>query len=328
MPNVHRLIAASTASVLALALASVLWSQAATADPVAFIVAIKGRVMVVSGKGGAGAKAALGRPLERGDKVQVSPGGSASLFFSDGNVIELGGGGSLTVGGRLTAADKKRVGPGSEVSAEVFSRVSKFITSEKKQSGLVALAPMRGGAQVSPLILFPRRSATLTGAPEFRWRAVAGATRYRVTVTSSEGELWNREPRDTSLAYPEDARELAPDADYLLEVQALTETGALRREESTFHVMSEGEAAQVRDRLGSIQQAAGDTSEAAHYLAGSYLVGRGLYADAARHFEALCRLEPEAAGPHEALSSVYRTVGLADLAQAELERARVLAAEH
>ena len=102
--------------------ATAVYASAAAAEPIAFVVAMKGPVTVTSAKGVA-AKAALGRPLERGDKVKVGAGGSASLFFSDGNVVELGEGSSITVGGKLAAADAKRVGPGSEVSGEVFAKV-------------------------------------------------------------------------------------------------------------------------------------------------------------------------------------------------------------
>jgi len=305
--------------------ATVTCASVAAAEPIAFVVAMKGSVTVTSGKGVA-AKAVLGRPLERGDKVQVGPSGSASLFFSDGNVVELGAGSSMTVGGKLTAADAKRVGPGSGVSNEVFTKVSKFITSDSKQAGLVALSPMRGTFP-EVLILEPRRSALLTGRPGFAWRSVQGASRYRVTVTNDDGPVWSREASDTTLAYPGDADSLAGDLDYSWEVKAMSDTGPIRGEESTFHVLADGEAEQVRDHLGDIQKAAGDGSQAGRYLAGSYLVGRGLYADAARQFEELVRLDPESPGPHQALGNVYQTVGLTDRAKAELERARTLSAE-
>ena len=308
---------------------SILWATAAAAEPIAFVVAMKGAVSVTGAKGGAAAKATLGRPLERGDKVQVGAGGSASLFFSDGNVIELDGGSSMTVGGRLASLDPKHVGPGSEVSAQVFTRVSKFITSKNQQSGLVALSAMRGGSDApAPLILAPRRSSTLSGRPDFAWRAVAGATRYRVTVTTDEGEAWSHEVPDTSLAYPADAKELAAGGDYVWSVVALSDIKPPHQEESSFHVLTAGEASQVRDHLGSIQHAAGDSTSAGRYLAGSYLVGRGLYDEAARQFEALVRLDPDAAGPHEALANVYRTVGLTDLAQAEMKRANAISTSH
>ena len=314
---------ASCAIATSLACASV-----AMAEPVAFIVAMKGPVTVTGGKGTT-AKASLGGPLERGNKVTVGAGGTASLFFSDGNIIELGAGSSMTVGGKLSAADAKRIGPGSGVSSEVFTRVSKFITSDRKQAGLVALSPMRGGPEaVKALILEPRRSALLSGRPRFAWSSLAGATRYKVTVTNDDGALWSREVSDTVLAYPLDADSLAGGFDYLWDVQAMSDTGPIQSEESTFHVLADGEVSQVRDHLSDIRKATGGSNEAGQFLAGSYLVGRGLYADAVRHFEELVRLVPALPGPHEALGSIYRTVGLTERSLTELDRARELSGGH
>ena len=301
-------------------------ASVAMAEPVAFIVAMKGPVTVAAVKGVA-AKASLGRPLERGDKVTVGSGGTASLFFSDGNIIELSAGSSMTVGGKLSAADAKRIGPGSGVSNEVFTRVSKFITSDKKQAGLVALSPMRGAPR-PPLLIEPRVSALLSNRPQFAWRSIGGASRYQITVTNEAGAVWTREVSDTTLAYPADADSLAAGSDYTWEVMAMSDTGPIpgegAREQSTFHVLSEGEAEQVRDHLGDIQKAAGNDSEAGRYLAGSYLVGRGLYADAARSFEELVRLAPQSPGPHDALANVYQTVGLPERAKSERARAKEL----
>ena len=127
---------------------------------------------------------------------------------------------------------------------------------------------------------------------------------------------------ETLLAYPRDAAALTPGADYLWEVQALSDNGPLRKESSYFHVLAGEEAAAVRvnvDRIG--ESAGGPKNAATHFLAGSYLFGRGLYADAALHFEALARLTPDSSAPHEALGNVYRAEGLMDLAAAEFQRA-------
>ena len=205
---------------------SVACASVAMAEPVAFIVAMKGPVTVAAAKGAA-VKAALGRPLERGDKVTVGAGGTASLFFSDGNIIELSAGSSMRVGGKLSAADAKRIGPGSGVSNEVFNRVSKFITSDRKQAGLVALSPMRSGARRPPLLIGPRVSAMLSGRPRFEWRSIGGASRYQVTVTNEAGAVWTREVSDTTLDYPGDADSLATGADYIWEVVAMSDTGPI-----------------------------------------------------------------------------------------------------
>lgn len=293
----------------------------ALADPIAFVVAMKGAVQVTPAGAKDPQRAALGRPLERGDQVKVGAGGSASLFFSDGNVIELGERSTITVGGKV-GKDGNRVGPGGEVSADVFQKVSKFITSDSKNAGLVALAPMRsGGAEAAPLALAPRRTALLTERPVFRWRAVEGATRYRVTLAGDDGDVWSREVETATLEYPGDVPPLSA-GDYLWKVQALSDRGPLRDEEVPFRVLAAADAQQIREHLDGIARATGEASaEAKHYVAGSYLMGRGLYDDAQPHFEALARLAPDAPGSREALGHLYRAVGLNDLAAAEFQKA-------
>ena len=300
----------------------------AAADPIAFVVAIKGKVEVIPVKASAPQRAALGRQLERGDKVQVGPASSTTLFFSDGNVIELAEKSTVTVTGRLAA--KNKVGAGSNVSGEVFAEASKFLVGGSRQAGLTMLAPVRGSAgEQTPIIVSPRRTAILSDRPEFKWRAVEGATRYRVTLSDEKGEVWKREIQGTTSEYPTDAGALKPDADYLWEVQALSDRGPLRRDESMFHLVSSDEAAAVRERLSRIEESAGGASSpAVRFLEGTYLSGRGLYRDAAEHFEALCLLAPESPGPHEVLGKVYSAMGLTDLAAAELEKALTLSREH
>ena len=189
----------------------------------------------------------------------------------------------------------------------------------------MALSALRGGADSSPLLIEPRRTGVLDLRPAFRWRAVEGATRYRLAVSGEQGELWNREVGGTTLDYPPDAPALAAGGDYLWEVRAFGDQGELRREESYVRVLATEDAAAVRAALVRIGDSAGGANApATRYLSGSYLSGRGLYCEAAAQFEALSRLSPDAPAPHEALGNVYRAVGLMDLAAAEYQQALTL----
>ena len=81
-------------------------------------------------------------------------------------------------------------------------------------------------------------------------------------------------------------------------------------------------AGAIRDDVDRIRESAGgDASAASAFLSGSYLLGKGLYRDAAEQFEALCRLSPDAPAPHEALGNAYRAMGLMDQAAAEYQKA-------
>jgi hypothetical protein len=307
------------AAVLALALTTTV-AGSAIAEPFALLAAAKGSVTVTSAKGGTGSAVSFGRELERGDKLAVGPGGSATIYFSDGNVVELGERSTLTIGGR--AGTRPAAGPGAALPAGVYANVAKFVTRGSRETGLVAQSSLRSSEAPPPMLFAPRRSDLIDDRPAFSWRAVDTATRYRITVSGEAGELWSRETREPFLAYPADAPALERDRDYLWRVDARSDAGSVHAEESVFHVVSEDIRGSIQLDLGQIEQSAGgDGRPAAQYLAGSYLSGRGLFHDAASRFEALSRIVPDSPAPHEALGNVYQAIGLMDRAAAAYQRA-------
>ncbi len=292
----------------------------AAAEPFALLAAARGAVTVTPAGGEAESRATFGRELARGDRISVPKGGSATVYFSDGNVIELGESSTLTLGGR--AGSRPAVGPAATLPAGVYSNVARFVTRGSRESGLVAQSGLRSAEESRPLLLAPRRSDVREERPAFAWRAVEGATRYRVTLSGEEGELWTRESRATELAFPADAPALAGDRDYLWRVDALGEAGRIRSEESVFRVVPGEVRRSVENDLGQIERSAGGPgSPAGLFLAGSYLSGRGLYHEAAARFEALARSAPDSPAPHEALGNVFRAIGLMDHAAASYQKA-------
>lgn len=299
----------------------------ALAGPVAVIASVKGRVSVTSPRARGVVPAVFGRPLEQGDKVTVGAGGKATLFFDDGNIIEMSERGSITIGGRLATGVR-----GATLPGEVYARVSRLATSGSRQTGLVAMGQMRADSDEGfPLLLAPRHTSILTGAPALAWRAVAGAARYRVRMSAEGRELWTRDvPAEAGMAdllvpYPDGVAQLAPGAEAQWEVEALDERGALRRESTTVRVLPAAARVEAETNLARISAGAGgSSSSAARFLAGSYLSSLGLHQDAAEQFRALALLAPESADPHEALGSAYLEMGLTDLAASEFQRALAL----
>lgn len=306
-----------------LVLAAMAAGTIASADPLAVAVAVRGVVMVTPTGGAKAQRATLGRTLERGDRVQVGAGGAVTLFFSDGNVLELGEKSTVTVGGRVGGTNAPSGTIKSGMPTEVFARVSRFVANDSRSSGLMALAPNRGSAkEPAAMLLNPRRTQVLSGRPSFSWRAVEGATRYRLSVSGDQGEVWNRETDAVTLDYPADVPELTGGGEFLCEVRAMSDAGTLLEDDASFSVLSADEATHVTSDLDGIGKATAKTSTSAGlYLTASYLVGRGLYSQAIARFQELAKLTPDAAGPHEALGNVYRTVGLPELAAAEFQRA-------
>jgi tetratricopeptide (TPR) repeat protein len=184
------------------------------------------------------------------------------------------------------------------------------------------------------MVLSPRRATVLTTSPGFRWRAIPGATRYRLTVSSATGELWNREVDADKLTadagaitmpFPADVASLAPDTECLWKLEAMSDLATLRDESSVFRTAAKGAKETVDANLSRLAASAGGAdTPAARFLAGSYLSGLGLYHDAADQFSALARLTPESPAAHEALGDVYSKVGLMDLAATEYQQALAL----
>ena len=289
-----------------------------TRDPLAFVAEFSGKVEVTRAASKAADPVTLGLNLRQGDKLQVGPTGSATLLFNDGNVLELPAKAALTIGARAG-------GKSDELMAGVFKSVSQGVVGGSRETGLVALAPVRGGAPAAAsLILAPRQTELLEDKPSFRWRGVKGATRYRVMLSGDQGKVWEKEVTDTTLAFPPDATPLGRDADYTWSVDAANDAGSLRREESGFHVKSEAEAATVRQHLERIEMRRAADGHAGNFLAGAYLAGQGLLRDASERFETLCAGHPDEPGAHEALGRIYSAVGLTGEAAAELQKALTL----
>lgn len=304
------------------ALAAMFGSQAhavGTRDPLAFVAEFSGKVEVTRAASKAADPVTLGLNLRQGDKLMVGPTGSATLLFNDGNVLELPAKSALTIGAR---AGGRAAGQSDELMAGVFKSVSQGVVGGSRETGLVALAPVRGGAPAAAaLILAPRQTELLEDKPSFHWRAVKGATRYRVTLSGDQGKVWEQEASDTTLAFPADAAALGRDADYTWSVEASNDAGSVRREESGFHVKSEAEAATVRQHLERIEKGGADSHD---FLAGAYLAGQGLLLDASGRFESLVAGHPDEPGAHEALGRIYGAVGLTGEAAAELQKALTL----
>lgn len=285
--------------------------------PLAFIADVNGRVDVARTAARSSERGTLGLALQRGDKVQVGTGASATLLFNDGNLIELPEKSILTVG----APAKSGGSAPNPVMAGVFKSVSDGVVGGSRETGLVAMAPVRSGATRAGIILAPRQTEIRDERPTLRWRRVPGATRYRVTLAGDDGELWRHETGDTAIAYPADAPALPRGQDLSWTLVAASDRGPVDQEENGFRIKPAEESETIGRQLDQIEKGAG---RAAPFVAGAYLGGQGLLLEAIGRFVELCRREPEQPGPHEALGQLYRAVGLTDLAAAELQKALTL----
>ncbi len=300
---------------------------AARAESVAVVAAVEGPVRVTPAGTRESVRVEFGRLLERGDRITAAAKGGATLFFNDGNVIELAGGSSITIGGRPRSPRP------DAVAGEVFDRVRRYATAGSRRTGLVAMSGMRTGETgTAPLLLGPRNTALLTPTPRFSWRAVAGAAFYRVRLAGGNGEPgWVRDVGaralrpDPELAYPADAAPLADGTTYRWQVEALDSLGTLATDSTMVTTLSAAERDSVRASLAGIAEfAGGPEAPAARFLAGSYLATLGLHEDALAQFAALAAAAPDSPGAHEALGGAYLRLGLHERAAAEFRVAERL----
>ena len=296
-----------------LVLAGAAPAHAARPDPLVVLASGSGRIEVLRAGTRRIERLTLGAPLFAGDKLRVGSGARATLLYRDGRLVPVPEGRELPIGRTHSGP------PGTPRLAGVFDRISRV--EGDREGGLVSLpGPTRHGEVARGAILSPRAGAVLDPRPAFRWRAVAGADRYRVVLFRDDRQLWSRETRDTTLAYPADSPDLEPGAAWVWELHAADDRGTPpSREEAAFFTPAAARADTVRGAIADI----GSASEARdrRSLEAAYLESEGFLAEAAERLAALTAESPDDAGLHEALGRVYQELGLMDLAAAELQRA-------
>ena len=93
----------------------------------------------------------------------------------------------------------------------------------------------------------------LVGRPSFRWEAGGGTGRWRVTLSTDEGdEIWSSDAEAGSLSFPGSAAALAPGARYIWEAAG---TGPFGSEggRRAFDVASEAEIAAFAQASAAIE---------------------------------------------------------------------------
>ncbi len=165
-----------------------------------------------------------------------------------------------------------------------------------------ALAPKRGAmALLSP-------AGTVLGTrPWFRWEAVPGVARWRVSLRTAEGDpLWSAESPTASLPFPPGEEDLRPGTRYIWEASG---EGPLGREGSrrAFDIASAAErrAFEEAGRVIDARAPAGLRP----LLRAHFALRRGLYAAAVEEAEAFLLLRPGDPSGREVLAAARRALG-------------------
>ncbi len=142
--------------------------------------------------------AAHGLSLYRDDVVSTFSEARALLYYRSGSL--------------LTVPDDRnqRVDDSHIPSERIYAQLEKYEAARLPYlmnhfSSNITLPP----ETLSPLSLTPRQTRLHEARPVFHWRAVVGATAYRVSLRMPNGITWQYETPFTTLSYPDDAPALA-----------------------------------------------------------------------------------------------------------------------
>lgn len=165
-----------------------------------------------------------------------------------------------------------------------------------------SLAPRRGA-----LALISPAGKVLDARPRFRWEAVPGVVRWKVTLLTDEGDaVWEAEASGTELAFPEGKPALSPATRYLWEVAGEGPLGpAVGRR--AFDAGSDEERAAVGRAAAVIAERAPERIRP--LLRAHFALRRGLYEVAEAEALAFAAAEPADPAGRAALDAARRALG-------------------
>jgi hypothetical protein len=254
------------------------------------------------------APALLGTTVRSGDLLQVDAAAKAAVYCADRRLENLASG-----------------------TNPVPCRATR--ESATRESGSRVAATRSDTATDIPIVLAPRMTKILAERPLIKWAPVAGATAYRVSVTSTGGPKvdWTTEVIGAQqVQYPADAPPLSPDGVYKITVVAGSKNSDA---DSTpglgFAPLKLDQAQAVRAEEQKIA-GLGLAEEESKFLVATLYAGHGSGAPAealnAEAMQILEELAPSSTQPavFRMLGDLHRRVGLNRLGERHYQRAAEL----
>ncbi len=308
--------------VLILALSLVPLAGSAHAEgPPAVLTVVAGDVSVI--RGGQTLNGEFGAALQSGDVVKTGANAQAAVFFTTGQVIELGPNSSITVGGISDGA----AGSGGEVSmteVEPAQDLALFAQTTSSQEGLSSLPTLRAGDADDLVAVSPRQTRVGPGEVTFRWSGVEDVLEYKLVLEGPgkaagehrvEDNVWTL-PAEMGFDYGET---------WKWHVVAITLDGEVESSPVTLEVADKetvGGMQGFRKQMEPLLQAKSkNQKETALYLMSSYARSAGFYEDAIDHLSELVKSHPERKELRRELGYLYQAIGRNDRAAEEYRRA-------
>lgn len=246
--------------------------------------------------------AGFGTPVRYGDLLHVDTEGSALVFCSDLQLVEMPGG----YLGRSPCMNETPV---------IIKRGGSLVSDVRGE-----------GIKWIPYIIHPRRTRLLIPRPFLQWHPVAGAITYTVSLRSEKSDVFTIDTTATHLQYPAKAPDLHPGMDYWVEVyDQVNDTGSKQEKQVDlgFSLLDKAQVAEIQSQVDQITDLPLDEAVRRFLVA-------SLYATYKVRGEAIAELEkaieslPEAV-VYRVLGDLYQEVGLYGEAQTAYARALELA---
>lgn len=293
-------------------------------DAQALITELAGAVQIVRAETGSTVDAVWGTQLYSGDQVETLDGATASILFTNNNLITLGANSAMAIAG----------GPGADAPSQGVRRVEADLiagvddlTVRREGDDLAALGGLRaGGRQAALEPLSPRNTLIKTTQPSFAWHAAEPFEAYEVKVFNSDGVVWRGTVTEPSATYPADAPALEPGTAYFWQVEGDDLLNPVASQAVPFEVLSADRLAAVEAREASIRATFGDAADGSdyRYVLGAYYAKEGLLDAAIVSFLQIAERHPESPLAQEILGKLYEDVGLKDQAIGSLRRSLLL----
>jgi len=288
----------------------------------ALVVKTTGEVKV---QRGSKQKTIVGKfPLQIGDKVVVSSGGSALVMFANGKKVNVTS--TLEITEKAAAVDG--TSGNSKLAGMAVSSASKGKNADLKgkSGGVGGMVRAAGPAGPTVQIVSVLNSKTLSTRPTFAWITSKPAESSSLELLDEEGEsVWTATTKDTVAALPEDHAPLKPGTEYTLTVKSIID-GDEAETSSTFVVADEKESKEVTSAVDEVkkQYSEGDDVIIQHMLLSQYYTQKELYMDAISELNKLVALDPYDYQSHIDLSAIYEKIGDKADMKTELETAETI----
>jgi len=293
---------------------------------IAVITGLKGSVLLKKADKPGFEKTYWGTQLFKGDQIRTESSSEVSITFSDGSIIGLGPGGSISISGEDPSIT---TGSGNikKVTSAMIADMSALTSRRDAGKDVGALAGLRSVGIEEPIELTsPYNTIIKTNRPTFTWIPRKSYDKYIVNLYSSKGLVWSNKVSENILNFPESEKELEPGETYFWNVEGEDLLDNIKSANYKFSVLSYEKFKEVLDQETLIRQTFDNDTDSTslHSFLGAYYLNQGLLEDAIREFEIISGMNPDAPLPHEILGSLYSDVGNKDKAIEELQKALAL----